>query len=77
MIPQKIKTPRYIGKRVSNRIKDAIREKYPSIKALAEEIGEDTQFVYNVINGITCSRRVATKIEKAVGQKLFPYTAEE
>jgi len=77
MIPQKVRAPRYIGKRTSKRIKKAIRKKYPTIKALAEEIGEKPQFVYNVINGLTCSRRVATKIEKAVGQKLFPYTTGE
>jgi len=76
MIPQKLEAPRYIGKRVSKRIKKAVLRKYPTIKALAEEIGENTQFVYNVINGLTRSRRVAKKIEEAVGEKLFPYTED-
>jgi len=77
MITQRIYTRRFLRKRESKRIKKAILEKYRTIKSLADEIGENVQSVYSIINGYSKSKRVATKIEKAVGQKLFPYTAEE
>ena len=76
MITQRIYTRRFLRKRGSKRIKKVIREKYRTIKALANEIGENVSSVYSIINGYSKSNRVATKIEKAVGQKLFPYTEE-
>jgi len=74
MIPQ---CRRFIGKRQSKKIKDAIRKKFPTIKALAEHINEPPSHVYSLLNGYTASRRLARKIEKAVGEKLFPYTEEK
>lgn len=67
---------RYFGKRIAGRIKKKILAKYPTMKALAEELGVNPGTLRAVVNGTAYSKRIAKMIEEAVGEKLFPYTEE-
>ena len=68
---------RYFGKRVAKRIKNRIKEKYPTLKALAEELGVNPSTLRCVVNGTAYSKEIQEMIEEAVGEKLFPYTEEK
>jgi AraC-like DNA-binding protein len=69
-------TRRYFGKRLAKQIKKKILAKYPTMKALAEELGVNPGTLRAVVNGTAYSKRMARMIEEAVGEKLFPYTEE-
>jgi len=68
---------RYFGKRVAKRIKKKILTRYPTLKALAEDLGVNPGTLRCVVNGTAYSKRMARMIEEAVGEKLFPYTEEK
>ncbi|MEO2082926.1 MAG: hypothetical protein ABGX12_02740 [Desulfurobacteriaceae bacterium] len=70
----KTSTRRYFGKNKAKRIKRIILQKYPTLKALAQELEVNPNTLRGVVNGTVFSRRIARLIEQAVGEKLFPYT---
>jgi len=76
MIAKYTTSRRYFGKRVASRIKKRIKQKYPTLKALAEELGVNPSTLRCVVNGTAYSKRMARMIEEKIGEKLFPYTEE-
>ncbi|WP_204305105.1 hypothetical protein GFV12_05220 [Desulfurobacterium thermolithotrophum] len=67
---------RYFGKRLAKQIKKKILAQYPTLKALAEELGVNAGTLRGVVNGTVYSKKMARMIEEKIGEKLFPYTKE-